>query len=74
MTVEKLDTTNLNRASAMLQIAAKFVSLKKGDVLEVIGSSLTFTSDVQEWCEKYNKKYSFYLDQENNTVKCHIQI
>lgn len=74
MAVQKLDITNINRASAMLQIAAKFVSMKKGDVLEVVGSSLTFTSDIQEWCKKYNKKYSFYLDTENNTVKCHINI
>ena len=74
MAVEKLDTINLNRASAMLQIAAKFVSMKKGDVLEVLGFSLTFTNHVQEWCEKYKKEYSFYLDHENNTVKCHIKI
>jgi len=74
MAVETLDTTHLHRASAILKIAAKSVSMKKGDILEVIGSSFTFTSDVQAWCEKSKKKYSFYLDSENNTVKCHIHI
>ncbi len=74
MAVEKLDTTNLHRTSAIIKIAAKFGLLKKGDVLEVIGSSFTFTGDMQEWCKRYNKKYVFYLDPDNNTIKCHIHI
>jgi len=37
MAVEKLDTTNLHRTSAIIKIAAKFGVLKEGDVLEVIG-------------------------------------
>jgi TusA-related sulfurtransferase len=74
MAVEKLDITNLHRTSAIMKIAAKFASLKKGDMLEVIGSSLTFTDDMEEWCKRYNKKYSFYLDPENNSIKCQIHI
>jgi TusA-related sulfurtransferase len=74
MAVEKLDTTNLHRASAIMKIAGKSISMKKGDMLEVVGLSVTFASDVQEWCERSNKKFSFYLNPENNTVKCHIYI
>ena len=74
MAVEKLDTTNLHRTSAILKIATKFVSMKKGDILEVSGSSLTFTGDVQDWCKKYNKKCAFYLDPENDSIKCNIYI
>ena len=74
MAVEKLDTTQLHRTSAILKIAGKLISMKKGDILEVIGSSLTFTSDVEEWCKRYNKEYSFHLDAENNAIKCRIHI
>ncbi len=74
MAVEKLDTTNLQRTTAILKISAKFVAMKKGDILEVIGSSLTFTNDMEEWCKRYNKKYSFHLDPEINSIKCRIQI
>jgi TusA-related sulfurtransferase len=74
MAVEKLDTTYLHRTSAILKIAGKLVSMKKGDVLEVIGSSLTFAGDVEEWCKRYNKKYSFHIDPETNAVKCRIHI
>jgi len=74
MAVEKLDITNLHRASVILKIAGKSISMKKGDILEVIGLSVTIASDVQEWCERSKKKFTFYLNSENNTVKCHIHI
>jgi TusA-related sulfurtransferase len=74
MAIETLDTTNLHRASAILKIAAKVVTMQKGDILEVIGSSFTFTDDVQKWCERSNKECTFYLDTEHNAVKCHIKI
>jgi len=74
MAVERIDTTHLNRTSAILKIAGKLVSMKKGDILEVIGSSLTFTSDLEEWCKRYNKEYSFHLNPENNAIKCLIHM
>jgi TusA-related sulfurtransferase len=38
--------------------------MKKGDILEVIGLSVTFASDIQEWCERSKKKFTFYLNSE----------
>ena len=74
MVTKQLDTTNLQLSSAILKIAAKMVTMQKGDMLEVVGLSLTFTNYVQEWCERLNKEFTFHLDSENNTVKCHIHI
>ncbi|KPK45784.1 MAG: SirA-like protein [Nitrospira bacterium SM23_35] len=74
MATEVLDTKGLKCPQPLQKIAIKYVDMKQGEILEVIGDCPTFEKDVRIWCERMGKTLLFCRNEDNNgTVRCQIQ-
>ena len=74
MGMEVLDTRGLKCPQPVLKIAAIYVDIKQGDVLEVIGDCPTFEKNVRMWCERMGKTFLFCRNEDNiGTQRCQIQ-
>jgi tRNA 2-thiouridine synthesizing protein A len=75
MATELLDTRGLRCPQPVLKIAAIYLDIKKGDVLEVIGDCPTFEKNVRTWCERMGKTLLFCRNEDNKgTTRCQIQL
>jgi len=72
MGIEKIDITGVHRTHAVFLIAAKTVSLKSGDIMEVTGTSPTFREDMRSICRRIKKTPMFLETGDAGMMKCEI--
>jgi len=73
MVKETLDTTDVEWSQVIVRIAAKTVSMRQGDVLEIIGNHPSFEAVMRTWCERLRKNIISVTTAENGVLRCQIQ-
>ncbi len=73
MGVEVLDAVGMKCPEPVIKIAVKSISMKPGDVLEVIGDCSTFERDVRLWCERLHKVLLSVKDEGGGKKRIQIQ-
>ena len=56
MAKEILDTSDFEWAQVSFRIAAKVVSMQRGDVLEITGTHPSLDTAIRTWCDRLKKK------------------
>jgi TusA-related sulfurtransferase len=70
---EKMDTKGLEWQQATFKIAAKFMQMQPGPLLEITGNHPRFEGDIKTWCRKLNKPVIFVNRETSNLLICQIQ-
>ena len=73
MVRETLDTTDAEWSQVIFRIAAKVVSMRQGDVLEIIGNHPSFETVIRTWCDRLKKKIISITTTEKGDMRCQIQ-
>jgi len=69
----ELNTVGLKCPLPLIKLAAKSPEMSPGQILEIIGNNPTFEEDVQNWCQRLNKKLVSVIDEGENKKRCKIQ-
>ena len=56
MAKDILDISDLEWSQVRFRIAAKVVSMRRGDVLEITGTHPSIDAVIRTWCERLKKK------------------
>jgi TusA-related sulfurtransferase len=70
---DTLDTTDIEWSQVIFRIAAKVVSMRQGDVLEIIGNHPSFEAVIRAWCERIKKDIIAISTNEKGVMRCQIQ-
>ena len=70
---ETLDTTDTEWSQVTFRIASKAVSMRRGDVLEIIGNDPSFEGIIRTWCERLQKNIISVSAGEKGSLRCRIQ-
>ena len=72
--IQTLNTCELTPMIAIFKITSKMTTMKRGDILEVIGKYRHFEKDMKNVCSKLQKRYTLITNDNNGSVKCLIYI
>ena len=67
-----LDTTQLNLTEAILKMTTKTMTMRKGDIVAIVGRYPSFERDVRLMCAKFNRRLLYSGIEEGNT-RCLIE-
>jgi TusA-related sulfurtransferase len=71
---EILDMRELTPTKAIFQITNKLISMKRGEILEVIVKHDNLKRDLDQICKKLQKQLSVESGGHDNFIKCLIYI